>query len=74
MATILIAASAEPREIVKRILAGHEICCAETMAQAEQLLREQMFDLIICTIAFDESRMFESPNLSGNGLPLYVPE
>ena len=59
MATILAAASPEPGVIVKRILAGHELCCAETMAQAEQLLQERTFDLIICTIAFDESRMFD---------------
>jgi CheY-like chemotaxis protein len=29
------------------------------MAQAEQLLRGQPFDLIICTIVFDESKMFD---------------
>jgi hypothetical protein len=59
MATILVAASPEPAEIVKRILAGHELYCVETMAQAEQFLREKPFHLIICTIAFDESRMFD---------------
>jgi hypothetical protein len=59
MAKILIAASAEPRAIVERILAGHELFCAETMAQAEQCLRERTFALIICTVVFDESRMFD---------------
>jgi CheY-like chemotaxis protein len=59
MARILVAASPEPSSIVKRILAGHELHCAETMAQAEQFLREETFDLIITTIAFDESRMFD---------------
>jgi CheY-like chemotaxis protein len=59
MAKILIAASPEPRAIVERILAGHELACAQTLAQAEQLLRGQSFDLIICTIVFDESRMFD---------------
>jgi CheY-like chemotaxis protein len=29
------------------------------MAQAEQLLCERTFDLIICTIVFDESKMFD---------------
>jgi len=29
------------------------------MAQAEHLLRERTFDLIICTIVFDESKMFD---------------
>jgi CheY-like chemotaxis protein len=59
MAKILVAASPEPRAMVERILAGHELACAATVAQAEQLLRGQRFDLILCTIVFDESRMFE---------------
>jgi len=59
MARILVAASPEPRAIVERILAGHELSCAETMAQAEQFLRERTFDLIICTIVFDDSKMFD---------------
>ena len=46
MAKVLVAASPEPRAVIERILAGHELSCAETMAQAEQLLREQTFDLI----------------------------
>ena len=59
MAKTLVAASREPRSVVERILAGHQLSFAETMAQAEQLLREQTFDLIICTIVFDESKMFD---------------
>jgi CheY-like chemotaxis protein len=59
MARILVAASAEPRAVVERILAGHDLSGAETMAQADQFLREATFDLIICTIAFDESKMFD---------------
>lgn len=59
MARILVAASPEPRAIVERILAGHELTCAETMGQAEQFLQGRTFDLIVCTIAFDESRMFD---------------
>jgi CheY-like chemotaxis protein len=59
MARILVAASPEPRAIVERILAGHELSCAETMAQAQQLLRERAFDLIICTVVFDDSKMFD---------------
>jgi CheY-like chemotaxis protein len=59
MARILVAASSEPRAVVERILAGHELSCAETMAQAEQFLRERTFDLILCTIVFDESKMFD---------------
>ena len=59
MAKILVAASQEPCAVVERVLAGHELSCAETMAQAEQFLRERTFDLIICTIVFDESKMFD---------------
>ena len=59
MAKILVAASPAPRVVIERILAGHALSCAETMAQAEQFLREQTFDLIICTIIFDESKMFD---------------
>src|SRR5438034_706764 len=44
MAKILVAASPEPRAIVERILAGHELSCAEDMAQAERLIRERTFD------------------------------
>ena len=59
MAKILVAASPEPRAVIERILAGHELSCGETMAQAEQFLRERTFGLIICTIVFDESKMFD---------------
>ena len=59
MRKILVAASPEPSAIVQRILAHHELSCATTMAQAEQFLRQRDFDLIICTIVFDESRMFD---------------
>jgi DNA-binding NarL/FixJ family response regulator len=59
MANILIAASPEPRAIVERILAGHNLTSAGKMAQAAQYLRKQAFDLIVCTIIFDDSRMFD---------------
>jgi CheY-like chemotaxis protein len=59
MAKILVAASPEARAVVERVLAGHDVRCAETMAQAEELLGERTFDLVICTIGFDESKMFD---------------
>jgi CheY-like chemotaxis protein len=59
VAKILVAASSEPRAMLGRILAGYELSCAETLEQAEQLLRERNFDLIVCTVFFDESRMFD---------------
>jgi CheY-like chemotaxis protein len=68
MAKILVAASSAPRAVMERILAGHALSCAETMAQAEQFLRERHFDLIICTIVFDESRMFDFLRLAKSRL------
>jgi CheY-like chemotaxis protein len=59
MANILIAASPKPREVLQRILVGHELTCATTMSQAERLLDTQSFDLIICTVVFDDSRMLD---------------
>lgn len=59
MAKILIAASTGPRMIVERILAGHDLFAAGTMERAEQLLGEQHFDLIVCTVVFDESKLFD---------------
>jgi hypothetical protein len=59
MGRILLAASPEPRAILERILSGHELSCATTFVRAKQFLGERTFDLIICTIAFDDSMMFE---------------
>lgn len=59
MARILIAASPEPRKILERILGSHEFTSAGTTAQATRCLRKQRFDLIVCTILFDESRMLD---------------
>jgi CheY-like chemotaxis protein len=59
MATILVAASPAPREVLERVLEGHELVCAKTMTQAESFLQKRTFDLIICTMVFDESRMFD---------------
>jgi hypothetical protein len=59
MARIMVAASPEPRAILERVLAGHELCCAGTVEQVERHLRDRAVDLIICTIVFDDSRMFD---------------
>lgn len=59
MAKILLAASSEPRAALQRILADHDLSCPETLEKAEQMLRNWHFDLIVCTIFFDESRMFD---------------
>lgn len=59
VANILIAASSDPRAALERILAGHDLSCPETLETAEQMLRDRPFDLIVCTVFFDESRMFD---------------
>jgi len=59
MAKILIAASGEPLKIIERALADHDLTFAETMPKAERLLRKETFDLIVCTVLFDESRMLD---------------
>jgi hypothetical protein len=59
VAKILVAASSEPREALEHILAGHDLSCPETLEKAEQVLRNRSFDMIICTVVFDESRMFD---------------
>ena len=59
MARILVAASPEPSAILERMLAGHALCCAGTIEQAEQCLTRGTFDRIICTLVFDDSRMFD---------------
>ena len=59
MARILVAASPEPRNILERVLEGHEVSCAQDLASAEHLLRRQSFDQIVCTVLFDDSRMFD---------------
>jgi len=41
------------------MLSGHETTPAGTMAQAARHLRRQEFDLILCTVMFDDSRMFD---------------
>lgn len=59
MANILLAASSEPRTALQSILAGHNLSCPETLEKAEEMLRNRPFDLIVCTVFFDESRMFD---------------
>jgi hypothetical protein len=59
MANILVAASPEPQTTVKRLLASHDLSFALTMHEAKELLRERSFDLIVCTLIFDDSRMFD---------------
>ncbi|HEY3391858.1 MAG TPA: hypothetical protein VGK58_04080 [Lacipirellulaceae bacterium] len=59
MAKILLAVSRELCAVLERVLAGHKLVCPETIARAEELLCADQFDLIVCTVLFDESRMFD---------------
>lgn len=59
MARILIAASPEPRKILESILAEHQFTSAGTPRQAATCLQKVAFDLIICTVMFNEYRMFD---------------
>lgn len=44
---------------MQRILHGNDLISAETIEEAVKLLRARAFDLIVCTVMFDESRMFD---------------
>jgi response regulator RpfG family c-di-GMP phosphodiesterase len=60
LAHILIAATADDVAAIERILGDrHELCVVGTMSEAEAKLKEQVFDLIMVGVHFDESRMFE---------------
>ncbi len=59
VARILIAASPEPGAILQRVLFGHDLFYALTIVEAQEQLERQTFDQIVCTILFDESRMFD---------------
>ncbi len=59
MSLILIADTPEGAVTLKRILEGHELVVAHTMAAAKKEIQERAFDLIIASIHFDNSQMFE---------------
>jgi len=59
MAKILLASSLEVRTVFERVLNGHDVHYAQTLAQASRLLEEHCFDEIVCTMLFDDSRMFD---------------
>jgi len=59
MARILIAAPPESCVIVERLLAGHTLTHVSTLSEAQERLRRDDFDLIFCTVMFDESKMLD---------------
>ncbi len=57
---ILIAASEQGSDRLKRILAGkHRVTCIETLGQVPSILENEKFDLIIAGMHFDDSRTFQ---------------
>lgn len=59
MAQILIADTPNDSVSLKRILGGHDPVIVNTMKAAQAQLQEQSFDLIVVTLHFDSSHMFE---------------
>lgn len=59
MARILVAAPPDLRVAAGQVLAGHTLTCVSTLVEAEEHLRGENFDLIFCTVIFDESRMLD---------------
>ena len=56
---ILVADTPEGDRRLSEILAGHEVVFARTMGEAQRLLEQQDFDLVIVGVHFDDSRMFD---------------
>jgi len=56
---ILIADRPNGDRRLLEILAGHQVTFTRTMAEAERLLEQQDFDLIMVGVHFDDSRMFD---------------
>jgi hypothetical protein len=60
MARILIASGSSDIAVMERLLAQeHETIVATTMAEAVAKLKEEEVDLIMISVYFDESRMFD---------------
>ncbi len=59
MASILIADTAQGAVSLNRILQEHERTVVNTMSEAQAQLLSRAFDLIVVSLHFDESHMFE---------------
>jgi CheY-like chemotaxis protein len=65
MARILIAEEEQNESLIQTLLRPkHELVVVTTMSQAATVLRDQVFDLIIIDLYFDESRMFDLMHLA----------
>jgi CheY-like chemotaxis protein len=47
------------RERLTRLMAGHELTAVTTLREACAALKENKFDLILVSVRFDESRLFD---------------
>jgi CheY-like chemotaxis protein len=56
---ILVADRADGDRRLSEILAGHEVTFARTMGEAQRLLEQRDFDLVMVGVHFDDSRMFD---------------
>jgi len=56
---ILIADTRENDRRLAAILSGHELVFARALGEAQRLLTERKFDLILIGVNFDDSRMFD---------------
>jgi DNA-binding response OmpR family regulator len=56
---ILIADRLESDRRLAAILAGNELVFVRTLGEAQRMLRERRFDLVLVGVHFDESRMFD---------------
>jgi DNA-binding response OmpR family regulator len=56
---ILVADTTESDRRLTEILAGHELVFARSLGDAQRLLAQREFDLLLVGVHFDDSRMFD---------------
>jgi CheY-like chemotaxis protein len=56
---ILVADTSDSDRRLSAILAGQDVTFARTIGEAQRLLAQQQFDLVMIGVHFDDSRMFD---------------
>lgn len=56
---ILVADTPESDRRLTEVLSGHELAFARTLGDAQRVLAQDKFDLIVIGVHFDDSRMFD---------------
>ena len=56
---ILVADTSDSDRRLSAILAGRDVMFARTIGEAQRLLAQQQFDLVMIGVHFDDSRMFD---------------